>query len=384
MILYNIAKTGKIVQWQAEANKEYNGSFTLTYGQVGGKLQVNTKKVLPKNVGRANETTPSEQAIKEVEALYTKQQDKGYVDDIKNVRIIKLPMLAHPYSKRSHNINWPCYVQPKLDGVRCIATRKGNEIEYMSRTGKPYETLEHLTPDLLKVLEDGDCLDGEIFIPDVPLRKIVSLVKKLYVKEPVEFDLFEMEDIKRWGIKTDNTFDDLASEDLQYWVYDMPSDKTFEDRLWKYMMVLAGVSDKIVPVKTVEVKDEADMKIHFSVFVEMGYEGIILRNKKGKYLWGKRSVDLQKYKEFFDAEFPIVDAEQSETGLEKGCVIWVCETPEGNRFNVRPRGTREEKRELYLDRNKYIGKQLTVRYQMLIDETNIPQFPVGVTLRDYE
>ena len=73
----------------------------------------------------------------------------------------------------------------------------------------------------------------------------------------------------------------------------------------------------------------------------------------------------------------------SGTGLEKGCVIWICETKEKKRFSVRPVGTFEERRKLFLKAKSFIGKFLTVKYQELSDY-NIPVFGVGIGIRDYE
>ena len=70
-------------------------------------------------------------------------------------------------------------------------------------------------------------------------------------------------------------------------------------------------------------------------------------------------------------------------GSEKGLVIWICKTKDGKPFNVRPRGTHEERAELFKKAKNYVGQKLTVRYQELSDD-GIPRFPVGITFRDYE
>jgi len=108
----------------------------------------------------------------------------------------------------------------------------------------------------------------------------------------------------------------------------------------------------------------------------------MVRNLKGAYRIGKRSADLQKVKTFLDGEYRIVDYTEG-TGNEKGCVIWVCETPDGRQFRVRPRGTQEERKVLFRNGDDYIGKMLTVRYQELTDD-GVPRFPVGIAIRDYE
>ena len=112
----------------------------------------------------------------------------------------------------------------------------------------------------------------------------------------------------------------------------------------------------------------------------------MVRNKQGMYQLGARSYDLQKYKEFEDKEYKVTAFTDGQ-GLEKGLVIWTCETPEGKHFQVRPRGTHEERATIFKDVTKhpakYIGKELTVRFQELSDD-GIPRFPVGLSFRDYE
>jgi DNA ligase-1 len=118
------------------------------------------------------------------------------------------------------------------------------------------------------------------------------------------------------------------------------------------------------------------------------------------YRVGVRSTDLQKYKEFEDAEYRVVGFKEGD-GLEKGCVIWICETslaPQETRaspnevrlatgksqnFAVRPRGTHEARAALMAEADRYVGQMLTVRYQELTTD-GIPRFPVGITFRDYE
>jgi DNA ligase-1 len=129
-------------------------------------------------------------------------------------------------------------------------------------------------------------------------------------------------------------------------------------------------------------KSEEDMKQLHADYVAEGYEGIMLRNRMAKYKVGTRSTDLQKYKEFFDAEYEVVGYKEGE-GLEEGCVLWICKTTEGKVFSCRPRGSREERQVMFRNGGKYVGKNLTVRYQEMTDD-NMPRFPVGIAFRDYE
>ena len=81
-------------------------------------------------------------------------------------------------------------------------------------------------------------------------------------------------------------------------------------------------------------------------------------------------------------EYMIMDAEEAR-GRDVNTVVWICETPSGDSFKVRPKGSLE-KREFWLkNKLKFIGKFLTVQYQNLTD-AGIPRFPVGIGIRDYE
>ena len=116
-------------------------------------------------------------------------------------------------------------------------------------------------------------------------------------------------------------------------------------------------------------------------FVEQGHEGIMIRDAVSTYEIGKRSNYLLKYKEFQTEEYEVVGVKEG-TGREKGAGIWECRT--GNRvFSAKPEGTLEFRRHLFRDREKYIGKMLTVRFQNLT-ALGVPRFPVGVAIRDYE
>lgn len=265
------------------------------------------------------------------------------------------PMLAHDYKKRGHNIVYPAYVQPKLDGIRCIARCIGTKIVYTSRDEKEFPAVSHLTEYLLRVMRDGETFDGELFTKALTFQEIVSAVKRN---------------------KTTNPHTRL----IEYWVYDMPSHLRFEER---HLMLDARlkVSGPIKPVPTIEVASEEDMLACHNVMVSKGYEGTMIRNKHGLYI-NKRSADLQKYKDMQDAEFKIVGAKQGE-GKDVGCIIFVCVTKDGMEFDCRPNGSYDRREQWWRTRETLIGKKLTVQFQGYTDDGK-PRFPIGKEVRDYE
>lgn len=346
--LYKKAKSGDIQEYTGWADGK---NVCSVYGKVGGKMQTATIVCVGKNIGRANETSPVEQALLESAAKLQLKRDKGYFSTIEQAQteVVFLPMLAK--DGRKVKIKYPCDAQPKLDGVRCMAP----DGKLMSRGGKPYD-VKHIS-DKLDVFGVGDVPDGELYIHGMALQDIVSLVKK---PKP-------------------------GSEKLQYWVYDYYSLKkepwyTRSFNLTLYDTIVPKGIIKIVP--TYRVRDEEEMLAIHAQFIQQGFEGTILRDRNGKYELGHRSSALIKWKDFQDDEFTITGYKEG-IGKFVGCVIWECETIEGKKFNVAPKGTLEAKKAWYDDAPNIIGKQLTVRYFAFTND-GIPQFPVGITIRDYE
>jgi DNA ligase-1 len=359
--LYGTATNGKIKVWKIWVEPSSTGTATILtdHGYEDGEKQRASVTVLKgKNVGRSNETTPYQQACLEATSKWNKKTDRKYVSkkaDLKKVAEQMLPMLAHDFKKRGKSIDWPAYVQPKLNGVRCLAKMVNRHvIEYTSREGKLFTTLNHLSPHLLKLMRPKETLDGELFTWELTFQEICSAVKR-------------QQD---------------ASLLLEFWVYDCVQDTTFDDRT-KYLSKLLSKKSPIVEVPTRLVKGTAQMlKLHQQM-VATGYEGTIIRNMVGTYHSGpSRSADLQKYKDFVDEEFEIVGGKQG-VGKDEGAVTFVCVTEEEKQFDCRPRGAYAQRRKWWDNLSKLLGKKLTVRYQNRTDD-NIPYLPVGIAIRDYE
>ena len=83
-----------------------------------------------------------------------------------------------------------------------------------------------------------------------------------------------------------------------------------------------------------------------------------------------------------DAEFIVIGYKQG-TGRETGTIIFRCTVKDYGEFDVRPKGTREDRQRWFKDGEQLIGKKLTVKFQGYSD-SGIPRFPVGIGLRDYE
>ncbi len=377
--LYGEASTGKTKVWSIEVFERNGfGVIRTSHGYEGGKMQVAEKVIYSgKNIGRSNETTAVEQAIIEARATFSKKTDAGYVAAAgggggaapagaaraKEAHDVPSPMLAHDYTKRSRSIVYPCFVQRKYDGTRCVAVPSGAERQsggLFSRNRKRYPHMEHIIAEIADLPADL-ILDGELYSDTLPFHEIVGLVKR----------------------QTQKPGDAEKQKQIKLHVYDIVSDDPYEERLGRLQALFAAKRyQHLTLVETLKCPDETSMRGLHDIFVGEGYEGIMLRNAAAPYKVGQRSADLQKYKEFQDDEFEVIDFKEGE-GAEEGCVIWICRCSNGETFSCRPRGTREDRAALYADGASYVGKKLTVRYQELSPD-GVPRFPVGIAFRDYE
>jgi len=369
--LYKTDSKGKTRHWRIWVE----GNVIKTeHGVYEGTLVEASKTIKKgKNIGKANETTPKEQALSEALSTIKKKYDKNYGDTPGHTDIKILPMLAHDFRKREKAIEYPCYVQPKLDGIRCFAYIAGTlnvdglevyDIELMSRGGKLFtQPFEDLRLQISENIQIGEIWDGELCTDKLTFEQICAAVKKEDYRETSELIEFHLFDIFVPG-------------------FDEPFTERFVRLVNIAMQPQSDFGDRIKVVDTLAIDSKEEAMEFYSQCMTKDYEGIIFRNFDGVYKPGARSKDLQKYKEFLDEEFTIVSAFEG-TGTDEGTVIWVCETKSGDTFRVRPRGTVAQRKEWWENWQQYEHQLLTVRYQNLTED-GIPRFPVGVAIRDYE
>jgi DNA ligase-1 len=358
--LYHQGKTGAIVQWDIWTE---GADICTEYGQIGGKMQNARKTATPKNVGRANATNAGEQAILEATAMHKKRLDGKYsltIEDAK--KEVFLPMLAASFDKRKDKVTYPVDVQPKLDGVRCLAYWDGDSVKLMSRGGKQWNCCQHIIEELEEVLPKGMVLDGELYIHGSTFQEITKLVKKLRPESVnVQFHVYDVPRAVYWTpafgkVVWDNRIEALAD---------------FRD---------ASIDCKsVVVVETHQANSEDEVYQLQSEYLEDGYEGAIVRERDGEYKFGYRSNKLLKVKNFMDEEY-LIAGFTTGVGRFDGCIVWVCMTEDGQSFKVVPQGTMEERQETYKNADKHIGDWLKVKFFELTDD-NIPRFPVGLGVR---
>lgn len=351
--LLKIDSKGKVREWDVFV-KDYNdyAEIHVIHGEQGGKKQTKITTISNgKNIGRANETTYLEQAYAEAQSKWNKQHDKGYsVDGEKVFR----PMLAHNFKDHTKKIKYPCYVQPKLDGLRCFiqwSTPHNKPVAY-SRKGKEWNCVDHILEKVTPLLQNNPerVLDGELYTDKISFQKICSAIKR---DEPNEY-----------------------SKLVDFHCYDIfVKDKqklSFEDR---FKLIPNRFGDPFRKVNTFFVQNKAEIDIFHKTFIDNGYEGTIIRNSSGIYKVDGRSHDLLKYKDFKDAEYKIIGKTRDKNGE---CVFTCLDEQLDKTFDCKPRGTHEERVSYLTETN--IGCYLTVRYFELTED-GLPRFPVGIAVR---
>ena len=272
------------------------------------------------------------------------------------------PMLAYKVDKKPVNWSEKVFMQPKLDGVRCVISKDGA----WSRTGKPWLNIDHILENLKLVFEmyPDLILDGELYNHELKndFEKIISLVRKT---KPQAKDRVE------------------AAAYVQFHCYDYVDTKsTFEKRVHNLATSdMYSYCVKYVPTSRVATREMAN--VHHNIHLDCGYEGSILR-LNGVYEC-KRSYNLQKFKDFHDTEATIVGYTpgkgkftgligkflmRDDEGIEFGCPI-------GKGYNF------QDRRDILNNVNDYIGKRATFTY-FERTKANSYRHPLYKTLRNYE
>ena len=387
MILYKRNAKGDPILWQIEkANDEYKVSYGAVCGHIheefiNGKLvkaneiesRIKAKrKEGYKELSELKDSGPVEikDDIALVNYLYTYLPKNNTTDDG-----FTLPMLAKvlkdnkPFDKRRY------LGQYKINGVRCIiGAIKTNDLfnpirlTYRSREGTDWtpklswmdEVIKpEIKDDLLDaMLEEGACLDGELYLPGYKVNDINSFVKN--EKLPQHYQ-------------------------LQYWCYDIAIDNMSYEARRKfrteninricytfdtYDQHLNNKS-KLILLPDVAICDIDDATRFRDKFISLGFEGLIVRDVSSAYQFGARNLAMLKYKRVDDAKFKIVDI------VPEGVRTTLCKFVLRNDINdelFEATGNFDHSRQEYILKHKedFIGKLATCEYRERSGVKNVP------------
>lgn len=367
--------------------KHSAGQVWIETGIIGGKITRHIPTYFRKVAfkGQSNQRNIFMQALINARSQYLKKQERSInteIDDSKKTKCITtkyFPMLAKTYSDGEKYLKFPLYVQPKLDGNRCIAYLYNKEVILYSRNKKEHKHKQYLKDELLKPLMDlydnNQCqslyLDGEFYIHGNSLQDISSKARNLK--------------------KDDNS--------LEYHIYDcfypLNMNLPFTERYKTLIEIFkVNVFNKIKLVETKLVNDFKEMTEFYNYCIQNDYEGAMCRNADGEYagdpnrVSSSRSKNLVKLKQKFTSEFEIVGFTEGKKGKDKGALIWILQTDTGIRFNVIPKMEYQDRYSMYNEcvksfDKKYLGLMLTVEYTEL-SEKGVPLCAKGIIIRDYE
>lgn len=393
--LYTHAKTGSVRFWRGgvfmtdhqitkdtdlltmqKIKADFNGKtkavrFTI-YGQLNGKSTVTAPTIITegKNIGRSNETTPFQQALSEVMSDYNKRLKSGSTKTIEAKlegfdQIISRP-IENPHRVHImllHSLDWkkvvfPCYVQPKLDGIHAVVVYNGS-IDIYTRSLTKSLNQPHISKALSFLSEKkwrGFYVTGELYIHEMERQKITSWANRsdFNEKETLIFNVFD--------------------------VFTPDEALPFSKRLILAEEIVREADSPFVQmVETLSVDNKSAAEKYYSYMISEGYEGLVVRNASSLYEYGIskaiRSFGTMKWKVREDHEFTIIGFHDG-IGKNKGLIIFEMETNtefiekfcnskgEIMNFSVVPSWSAEERSQAFQIGQSYIGKKATVSFDI--------------------
>lgn len=398
MILYKRNAKGEPLYWNID--KSEAGSINLHYGAVGGHDHY---QIIPQKLVKADEIQSRIKAKrKEGYKLLSELKDNGPDSIEDNISLINylnaylpknnttsdgfvLPMLAKvlkddkPFAKKSFIGQW------KINGVRCIIGAIDNNdmfkpvsLRYWSREGTEWTDklawmddviLPFISSDLLDaMIEEGACLDGELYIPGQPVNNINSFVKNTNLPQ---------------------------HKLLQYWCYDvlienMPTTIRNDVRLngikkicYDYSDITEHLNNKsqLVLLPNINI-DCFDTATRFrDKFINLGFEGLIIRDPNAEYQFGKRNSAMFKYKRIDDGKFKIIDIVPE--GVRKDlCKLVLQNDINDNQFECTINASHAYQELILKEKDKYIGKYASVEFRERSGVNKVPFHAKVITINN--
>ena len=397
MILYKRNAKGDPIIWQIE---KANDGYKVSYGAVCGHIheEIISGKLVKANEIESRIKAKRKEGYKELSEL----KDSGPVDIKDNIALVNylytylpknnttddgftLPMLAKvlkdnkPFDKRKY------LGQYKINGVRCIVGAvKTNDmfnpirLTYRSREGTDWTPkltwmdeviLPAIKDDLLDaMLEEGACLDGELYIPGYKVNDINSFVKN--------------ESLPQHSL-------------LQYWCYDIAIDNMSYEARRKFKMDnisrLCYTFDtyeqhlnnksKLILLPDVVISDINDATKFRDKFIGLGFEGLIIRDVNSAYQFGARNLAMLKYKRVDDAKFKIVDVvpEGVRTNL---CKLVLKNDINDELFECTLNFDHSRQEYILKNKEKFIGKYAFVEYRERSGVKSVPFHAKAIDIND--
>jgi DNA ligase-1 len=268
-------------------------------------------------------------------------------------------VLAKKYEDHMKKVNFVdgWWASRKLDGLRCICIiDDAGDVEFRSRTGKPFHTLDLVKEEIAKLNLKSTVFDGEICIVREDGSEDFAAIQSEYNKKDYTIPN------PRYKI-----FDILTLEEFS----NKKGDMKLSHRLLALTQVIPMGNSILSIVEQEQVRDADHLEELREKARKLGWEGIMIR--KDIPYEGKRSDKLLKCKLFQDAEFEVVGTinkvqrviveedgktfEIEEDMLSKAVILY-----EGEEVGVGSGWSQEQRRLYYKHPEKLIGNEITVQY----------------------
>lgn len=375
--LYRRNNNGKPAVWWGEI---YDNTIEVHYGVIGRTIRYEKYNITMKDPN------------KELESRYKDKIKAGYkyleeicdmrdippVEDIHSVALynflnvylpkdltngdnILLPMLAKTYNGNVWKKVNVMLAQYKINGLRCIITAysqndifKPIRLRFQSREGTVWNSLSALEDHMLSVIprnviedmiEGEVALDGEIYLPGHTINEINHFVKDPNCKENKLLQ-FWCYDVMMEGIQS-------IREDYRYNIGNRIKIDNINDHL--------NNSDKFVIVPTFDVTCDNDAVACRNEYINLGFEGLILRNPIVDYQYGRRRANyMEKFKDFKEGDFVIVDIYKEN---KRNLPIILCKNDINDEvFETRLSTTHSDQQYVLIYKKAFIGRTVHIHY----------------------
>lgn len=282
---------------------------------------------------------------------------------------IILPMLAKAYDDKVFK-RCPWYIgQWKINGLRCLVKVIKNigdlfkpfSLQFQSREGEIWNSLSTLEDYLLHVIsqdilielyQNDIALDGEVYLPG---GYTINQINH-FVKDPTC----------------------IENKALQFWCYDIAVEDTLQydrnkfilDKFYKNSIIFSSKEDhynnkkRFIVLPTLEIDTHNKARSARDTFIELGFEGLILRNPEAEYDFGKRRVGVMvKYKKSKDGIFTVVDIKPE--GIRRADIpLLVCQNDINSElFEVHLSESLDYQRAVLYKKYSFIGRKVHIEYE---------------------
>jgi len=347
------------------------------YGQMNGKITITEPTIITegKNIGRSNETSIFTQSLIHMRNLYLKKIKTGYSLKLSNITTENIfPMALQVYDKHKKHINYPCYIQPKLDGIRLIGKIENSEVKLMSRRLNEFIGFDFIKDEIKLLLENEPniILDGELYNHDLSLQQISGIVRnedKTYPEKlKLKFYIFDCVDLQHNSLTFLDRYEKLK--------------ELFRHKTFNYLIL----------TDTIKIHNEKSSDKYYKDFIENGFEGIVYKNLDAKYEYSSykeiRSYQFLKRKKGYDAEYPIIGFERGIHGKDADAIIFIMKTESGKEFKAVPNDTLKNRKKMYQQAlenfdSAFKNKLATIKFDEYSND-NTPLRAKFIAIRDYE